>query len=282
MWAYWLVVFFVFGPSLVLAEQPASTSAVQGPRSSDGSDSQQEQIEELISARSFSQKAAEATLPPTVETLATFVTVAMTIDAQAGKKTRFDPKNLFRGFTPHLVSSIPNQVAMVAVAQYLNRDADTPGEQLFGGLMAGLTSGAIVSPLTLIMVQQRDGLMTPQEAMRKIIATSGWRGFTLGMPAILLREVINGVGLFGVTPIVQNILPDFDNDRVDGIVSAALTGIPVAVLSHPADSAKTKIQRTLPKAGEKPMTTLQALQELHKEGGRKPSGPVLVQEQQPL
>ena len=126
----------------------------------------------------------------------------------------------------------------------------TSFERLLAGLGAGIVSACIYTPVDLLTVQQQKMGLSLMGAVQYIVSEAGPEQLWRGILATSAREGIFAAGMFGLTPIISEILaknlPRFKKNVVmANIMSACAAGVTAALLTHPMDTIKSCLQSDL-------------------------------------
>lgn len=127
----------------------------------------------------------------------------------------------------------------------------TVAEDMTAVVLGGAMVATFTSPTELAMVQQQNFGGTVWTTMKRIVAERGLvGGVTRGLMAATARDVTYAVGLFGLTPLIQDALVNkyAMNQSLAGGISSLASGVLCGALSCPFDVIKTCMQGDLPGA----------------------------------
>jgi len=187
------------------------------------------------------------------------------------QQKRFDihravnPRFCYRGLPMAVVGIAPitciqfgtNSAMLNAFSSRRGGNCDvTDSDRLFAGVVAGMTSAIVQSPCQLVEVNQQNHGGTISSMARRIYAVHGIRGFFRGVTMTMGREGIFCSSYIALNPLVQKRLKEkgFADSQASAYAAVA-TGTFGALLSHPADTLKTRLQGgvlALPGAGGTP------------------------------
>lgn len=129
----------------------------------------------------------------------------------------------------------------------------TDTDRLVAGVLAGMTSAVVQSPCQLVEVNQQNHGGNLVNMARRIYAAHGIPGFFRGVTMTMGREGIFCSSYIALNPLVQKKLKQKGvGESEASVYSAVATGTFGALLSHPADTLKTRVQGgvfALPGAG---------------------------------
>lgn len=184
-------------------------------------------------------------------------------DIPKQSKLTANPKVLYRGLVPNMLSMVPISALQVICAEstkaVIKKDNDDESMSdlidLFASCLGGAFSANVSGPTELIMARQKEkqGFISTASNMVK---QHGISSLTKGLLGTACRDsIFTGGYLFGV-PYLKNKLKPYTSDQVATVVSGVGAGVSAAVLSHPFDTVKTA-QQTAPNAFEsKSMTSM--------------------------
>jgi len=170
---------------------------------------------------------------------------------QQGKPLTLDPRKLYRGVGANCVNMGSCTMLQFAVGGALKKavvgDEHRPlkvHEEMGCGVLAGMFSALVGSPLELIMIQQQHTGKNTMETLKDVVKpnTIG-RGFV----GAAVREGLWTCGYLSIPPIVRRQLmtsfPDtFDSNAKARVPAALLGGLFACYLTHPFDTVKTCMQ----------------------------------------
>jgi len=174
-------------------------------------------------------------------------------------KRAINPKYFYRGL-PVAVASI----APITAVQFAARDIcdktlkrirgesihapTTELDENIQGVFAGVVSSMVQSPFQLVEINQQRLGGNMVATLQRIIDRYGVQGMNRGLSMTMVREGIFTWGVFSLDPWVKRTLlkhrPETSELSASGI-SAIVSGTVAAVLSHPADTLKTRVQGTV-------------------------------------
>jgi len=119
-------------------------------------------------------------------------------------------------------------------------------------MMAGGTSATLYGPVDLIMIQQQKMKLGVFDTVKYIANEFGFtNGIFRGFCSTVVREAIYTGGYLGMAPVLTKTLITSDmemfkgKEYVSGLAGSTTAGVIAAVLTHPADTAKTCMQADL-------------------------------------
>eukprot|EP00930_Biecheleria_cincta_P074192 TRINITY_DN61394_c0_g1_i1.p1 TRINITY_DN61394_c0_g1~~TRINITY_DN61394_c0_g1_i1.p1 ORF type:complete len:306 (+),score=47.95 TRINITY_DN61394_c0_g1_i1:24-920(+) len=119
--------------------------------------------------------------------------------------------------------------------------------QISSGMLAGMASALVQSPCQLVEINQQKHGGNMVAMARRIYQNYGGLGFRIGYSMTAVREGIFCCGYIAALPMLRQSLrqrwglPDSAATAVAGMCA----GTASAILSHPADTIKTRIQGSL-------------------------------------
>eukprot|EP00931_Biecheleriopsis_adriatica_P060952 TRINITY_DN36621_c0_g1_i1.p1 TRINITY_DN36621_c0_g1~~TRINITY_DN36621_c0_g1_i1.p1 ORF type:complete len:326 (+),score=50.89 TRINITY_DN36621_c0_g1_i1:54-980(+) len=125
--------------------------------------------------------------------------------------------------------------------------------KMASGMLAGMASALVQSPCQLVEINQQKHGGNMFSTGQRIYNTYGLRGFGIGYTMTAIREGIFVCGYMAALPILrQSLTQRWDIPEPAATASAGvIAGVVSAVLSHPADTLKTRIQGSMfPEAGD--------------------------------
>jgi hypothetical protein len=112
--------------------------------------------------------------------------------------------------------------------------------------LAGASSALLYSPVDLTMIQQQKLGMGPGATISHIMSTHGATTMLRGVTSMAVREALYTAGYLGLAPVVcarMAAMPGrADSHLTNTIGSSILAGTLAAMVTHPVDTAKTKVQ----------------------------------------
>ena len=123
----------------------------------------------------------------------------------------------------------------------------TDGETVATAAGAGAISALVYGPVDLVTIQQQKLHRNPFQTFGHIITEFGFAGFFRGFGSCAVREAVYTAGYLGLAPVFTARLThtlSFYHDKplAAGITGACVAGALSAIITHPVDTAKTKIQ----------------------------------------
>jgi len=174
------------------------------------------------------------------------------------QQNRFDihravnPRFCYRGLPMAVVGIAPitciqfgtNSAVLHSLASRRGSSCDiTDSDRLAAGVIAGMTSAVMQSPCQLVEVNQQNHGGTISTMARRIYAVHGIGGFFRGVTMTMGREGIFCSSYIALNPLVQKRLKEKGvADSQASAYAAVATGTFGALLSHPADTLKTRLQ----------------------------------------
>lgn len=190
------------------------------------------------------------------------------------EKFTMDPRILYRGFWPNILSMAPITALQVSVAAGLksmfHRDPNKPPSELealsysaAGGVISSVGSG----PTELIMAHQtaKRGFFS---TLVEMVNNRGWRSLTTGMFGTAVRDAKFTMGFGFGAQYLKELLTPYMSEKPAAVVGGIGAGVPVAVLSQPWDTLKTAQQTAMRPESNKSVTPLWKLAKevIQKEG----------------
>ncbi len=174
------------------------------------------------------------------------------------KKEKFtlDPRVLYRGFMPNILSMAPITAIQVSVTQgfkALFHSQSTPPsdmESLSYSAAGGAFSALVGGPTELLMARQTQnrGFFG---TLKHVVQERGWRGLLPGMGGTAARDAKFTVGYGYAAPRLKETFTEYMPENTASVAGGLAAGLPVAALSQPWDTLKT-MQQT----GPTPVTPL--------------------------
>uniref|UniRef100_A0A7S1ZBJ0 Mitochondrial carrier protein n=1 Tax=Trieres chinensis TaxID=1514140 RepID=A0A7S1ZBJ0_TRICV len=171
---------------------------------------------------------------------------------QQGQPISLDPRKMYRGVGANCVNMGSCTMIQFAVGGSLKKmvtggDAKRqlkPHEEMGCGIVAGVVSALVGSPLELIMIQQQRKGGSTLETLKNI-STPGT--FMRGFVGAAVREGLWTCGYLSIPPIVRRTLMEnypetFDSQQKARVPAALLGGLFACYLTHPFDTVKTCMQ----------------------------------------
>ena len=153
----------------------------------------------------------------------------------------------FRFVLPHPIIQVLSGASPLSAK--LKRELTTI-ERLVAALGAGIVSAVIYTPVDLLTIQQQQMGMSLASCASRIMQDYGPLGFVRGVGAMAVREGIFTLGMFGLTPIFsealqKNVKRLKSNTVLANLLGSLGAGITAALLTHPMDTIKTRIQNDM-------------------------------------
>lgn len=163
------------------------------------------------------------------------------------KKFTLDPRVLYRGFVPNILSMAPITALQVSVTQGIKsmfHSQDNPPsemESLSYSAAGGGVSALVGGPTELLMArqtQERGFFGTLSHTIRE----KGWRGLLPGMGGTAARDAKFTVGYGYAAPRLKEKFKDYMPENAASVAGGVCAGVPIAALSQPWDTLKTAQQ----------------------------------------
>lgn len=142
-------------------------------------------------------------------------------------------------------------------------------QKMGAACMAGAGSSILYTPVDLTMIQQQKLSLGPLPTLKWVIANHGVTAIWRGVSAMALREAIYTGGYLGLAPVLCDRLkqmPGRENSHLgNALIGSCIAGTISALLTHPADTAKTVYQADI--AGKTYTSAMAAAPKLYAEGG---------------
>jgi len=170
---------------------------------------------------------------------------------QQGQPLSADPRVLYRGVMANAVNMGSCTMIQFAVGGSLKKLVSGEEqrtlkmhEEMGTGIVAGVTSALVGSPLELIMIQQQ---RTGKGSLETFKSIANPNNFFRGFLGAAVREGLWTCGYLSIPPIVRRNLremyPDkFDTDNKARVPAALLGGLFACYLTQPFDTVKTCMQ----------------------------------------
>mmetsp|Transcript_47330 Transcript_47330/g.76266 ORF Transcript_47330/g.76266 Transcript_47330/m.76266 type:complete len:267 (+) Transcript_47330:55-855(+) len=194
--------------------------------------------------------------------------------SQQGLPFTLNPRVLYRGYPSNLLNMGSGTMWQFAVCGQMGKMLTKgdkrplkPWEDVTAGFIAGTSSGVLVSPLELIMIQQQ---LKGGSAMGAVQKMGGVTALARGFVPGAIREGLWSVGYLSLPPIIRNYLKSnyastFSNETQIRSVAALLGAFISCIASHPFDTVKTCMQGDIEQKRYKTMT--HTFRELFSESG---------------
>lgn len=119
--------------------------------------------------------------------------------------------------------------------------------KISSGMLAGMASALVQSPCQLVEINQQKHGGNMIATAQKIYRSYGGLGFGIGFSMTAVREGIFCCGYIAALPMLRQLLMQRWElrDSAATAVAGICAGAASAILSHPADTIKTRIQGSL-------------------------------------
>jgi len=164
------------------------------------------------------------------------------------------PKNIagwYRGVAVQCLSVAPITALQVVINGILEQVVTggirntTKMEQIVNSCAAGAISSIIYCPADLTMIHQQKLNMSPIATISHLMKTNGTLSMYRGFFATAFREAFYTCGYLGLAPVFAQLILERspDTNEVSALFYGSLVGgVFAAIMTHPADTAKTCIQ----------------------------------------
>lgn len=166
--------------------------------------------------------------------------------AQYGSGFTMNPKILYRGVVPNMISMAPITSIQMGVDRGIQNvffdGATKPSnyQQIASAFVAGVASATVGCPTEMIMTQQSKLEGSFFAVGSNLIKQNGWRCLSTGFFNIAMRDGIFTVGYAVTSPYFKSkIKPYCRNDFEASVVSGIGAGVPAAIASQANDTLKT-------------------------------------------
>jgi hypothetical protein len=144
------------------------------------------------------------------------------------------------------------------------------GEVVVAAAGAGAISAVVYAPVDLITIQQQKLQLNPIQTVRHVMKEFGFIGLFRGFASCAVREAVYTAGYLGLAPVftarlTRDVVFFHDKPLAAGVTGACLAGALSAIITHPVDTAKTKIQADI--AGTQYPSAISALKQMWKKKG---------------
>lgn len=164
------------------------------------------------------------------------------------QKFTVDPRILYRGFVPNILSMMPITALQVGTAQGLKTvlhpneenppsDLNMLGYNAIGGAFSSFISG----PTELAMTRQTSQISF-SSALTNIYREQGLKGLTVGMFGTAMRDSKFTVGFGFGAPYLKNQLTPYMPENAAKVSGGIAAGVICALASQPWDTLKTMQQ----------------------------------------
>ena len=151
------------------------------------------------------------------------------------------PWQLWAGTSVHLASTVPTTVFQTQVKSTLAKVFDP----VTASGLAGACSTLLVCPLEAFILMQQQNPKLALLSVAKLFGAKGLKNLYRGAFCIGSRESIFSVGYMYLAQRVNEGLKQYvDNQWVARPLSAVMTGMPLAVVSHPCETVRMWQQRS--------------------------------------
>jgi hypothetical protein len=201
-------------------------------------------------------------------------------------KRALNPRFCYRGLPVAVMSIAPITCIQFSVTnataktiKLMRGSASTSDLDKFAsGVIAGMASAMVQSPFQLVEVNQQNHGGNMVSTARRVVSTYGIRGLYRGGSMTAVREGIFCSSYMAVAPFVKGQVLERHPDMSDGVavaVSSIISGGLGGLMSHPADTLKTRLQGSLftfsdGHAASKASGPREALEELRRQGPLMP------------
>ncbi len=172
------------------------------------------------------------------------------LDQQKGKKTQRNIKCLFAG----LGAAIPGDALGVAIQNSVFERAKSSLNERNAAVLGGALSAIPLTMCEIVMDFHRQNIEAYGKTTRvlrpsylqtiiKLVNQNGPLVLFRGMKCTMGREAINALAwTLWTNRISESIEPHVSNPLISRIAGGVLSGLLAAVISHPLDTAKVKLQ----------------------------------------
>lgn len=154
---------------------------------------------------------------------------------QKGASMTINPKILYRGLMPNVMSMVPITAsqfgAYAAIKSVVNNDN-------IASMAAGASAALIACPIEMIMTHQGDTGATFANTYKHLVQTKGMRSVYRGLPATMVRDSIFTLAIFSGKTMVKPYVA-IENEKVAGTVASITAGVVAAQLTQGVDTVKT-------------------------------------------
>ena len=189
---------------------------------------------------------------------------------QRGLALTLNPKILYRGVVPNMLSMMPITGIQVGLNGAFKRiffkdSTMSNANRINCAFLAGATSAIISCPVEMIMTYQGDSGRSFTSVTKQILQQKGTRGLYNAFTATVFRDgVFTAFYLVG-SPIFKTMLkPYFNDDFAATIPSGIVSGVTASLITQAADTVKTA-QQAAPLAA--PLNLKQGIQKVYSEKG---------------
>jgi len=144
-------------------------------------------------------------------------------------------------------------------------------DKILSAASAGAISSLLSSPAELLIIQQQQRSLSLNKTISLIRTKYGNKHLMRGLGPCMTRESIYTAGYMAYSPIVEKQffkMPLFENKPILAKISGCcISGIAASLITHPIDTAKTRIQSDI--AGSKYKGLASTVMNIYHEGGIK-------------
>ncbi|TPX48056.1 hypothetical protein SeLEV6574_g02264 [Synchytrium endobioticum] len=191
---------------------------------------------------------------------------------------------LYRGIIPPIMVEAPKRAIKFGANEYYSELYKSyfnlkPSQALSiaTGVSAGCTEAMVVVSFDLVKIRLQDKnnagkYKNTMDAVRKIHAEEGFRGFWKGLEATLWRHALWNGGYFGSINYVRSMLPKAETKQgqtMNNFVAGTVGGTIGTVVNTPFDVVKSRVQNQGPGAIVKYSWSIPALGRIAREEGFK-------------
>jgi hypothetical protein len=142
-------------------------------------------------------------------------------------------------------------------------------EKMGAACLAGACSSVIYSPVDLTMIHQQKLSLGPFQTLQWVFRSHGLKAVWRGTLATAAREGIYTSGYLGLAPVltsrIQKMPGREEAHLTNALLGSCIAGTVSALLTHPADTAKTVYQADM--NGGKYTSAMSSASKLFAEGG---------------
>jgi len=173
---------------------------------------------------------------------------------QQGESLRtmnLDPRVMYRGFVVNAGSMAPItaiQVAATGIAQSKLKVGGelSPAAQIGAGTFGGAVSALVSGPAELFILHKQNSGGSARETYQKITAKKGVRNVWRGLAPTMCRDGGFTAGYMGLMPVAKKAIAEkVPNDSIATLLAGIAAGLSVAIVTHPFDGIKNRMQDDL-------------------------------------
>eukprot|EP00899_Mesostigma_viride_P011610 jgi/Mesvir1/2044/Mv14787-RA.1 len=193
-------------------------------------------------------------------------TVAIKNAMQERRPIPLNPLHLYRGVLVNALSIAPITATQFAMNRFLEKCHRRATEAVTGtphigppsssaqvmlATLAGTTSAFVSTPAECVMIQQQRLGTSIVGQCRNMLQGSGFKTFYYGFAPTCMRESVYTGCYLGISPVLKQRFIHSDNvtfqenPRLASLLASCCAGVFGAVVSHPADTIKTRMQADL-------------------------------------